>query len=156
MSHGLVCNLLYRCIWNTGLKFKISYACSLIVDFTLTCLCGKDMISYRISCENFHPLSGGRCLSLGKTCSLAMKDKVATRSICLMTQDDVFSHKSLSCCIRPYMSISHLLSGLPGTDPCGDRTDDSSVAEKTTRSNAKALQNNCWFYDRHEKLLVLT
>lgn len=47
------------------------------------------------------------------------------------------------------------LSGLPGTDPCGDRTDDSSVVEKTTRSYTKALQNNCWFYDRHEKLLVL-
>jgi hypothetical protein len=36
------------------------------------------------------------------------------------------------------------------------RTDDSSVAEKMTRSYTKALQNNCWFYDRHEKLLVLT
>jgi len=36
------------------------------------------------------------------------------------------------------------------------QADDSSVTKKTTRSYTKALQNNCWFYDRHEKLLVLT
>jgi len=32
------------------------------------------------------------------------------------------------------------------------QADDSSVAKKMTRSHAKALQNNCWFCDRQERV----
>jgi hypothetical protein len=36
------------------------------------------------------------------------------------------------------------------------QTDDSSVVKKMTRLSMRILQNNCWFCDRHEKLLALT
>ena len=57
---------------------------------------------------------------------------------------------------RTYMTIFHLLSGITGIDPCGNSTDDSSVAKKTTRSYTKALQNNCWFCDRQERVSAIS
>jgi hypothetical protein len=68
-----------------------------------------------------------------------------------MKQENVFPYEILSCRTRPYMTVSHLLSGLPGTDPRCDRADNSSVAKKMTLSYTNALQNNCWFCDRRER-----